>query len=407
MKIIRLALMLCITSVIAQSNYVPGTITTLNNQVLQGEINYQDWKKTPETISFKSGANEITYKPEDLLSFQVEGDKYISKLVDLDVTQQQLNKMTDTEEVRFEKRHVFLNVLVQGNANLYEYFDYRTHFFAEKEGEFMELIYRKKLQKGNQDLMIFKKYLGQLNVMFNDCSSIRVSDNLDYRRIPLAKVFEKYNACAAGDDSQEVYTKELSREKGAFHITAGLAFSNFNLESPLRILENFDGGSFITPSFGLAYDTPISKNRNKWTLRAELLYSMFKGEFEPSELKTITEGKMFLEQNTLVVNALLRYKIKSKNDNLFPFINFGPGFSYVLSNDNTIDYKRNNATTDDTQTINIGSVESYFSLNVGAGVIFNRFTAEARFMITDKVLGSVHNKNSITNIGLMVGYQLF
>lgn len=407
MKFIKIALFLCVTSAIAQTNYVTGSVTIKNNQIIAGEIDYQDWKKTPETISFKQGDKIKIYKPEDLVAFEVSDDKFISRLVSVDVTQQQLNKMTDTDKVKFEDRHVFLNVLVQGNASLYEYYDSRIHFYAEKGDNFIELIKRKKLQEGNQDLMTFKKYLGQLNVLFNDCNSLKISDNLEYRRLPLSNIFEKYNACVSGDNSDN-YSKKVEREKGAFYVTAGFAYSTFNLDSPFLIASDFDGGSFTTPSFGIAYDVPISKNRNKWVLRSELLYSAYKGEFEPSELNTISEGTMYLEQSTLGVNALLRYKIKSKNENILPFINLGFGFNYVISNDNKVEYKRSSSPNPGvTQTALIGSVDSYFTLNVGAGVLINRFSVEGRLMITDKVLGSVHNKNSITNIGLMVAYKLF
>ena len=192
--------MLCVTTVVAQSNFVNGSVTTINNQVFTGQINYQDWKRTPETILFKTGETIRTYKPEDLLAFEVEDDKFISRLVSVDVTTQVLNKMSENDEATFEDRHVFLNVLAQGNANLYEYYDSRTHFYAEKGDTFIELINRKKLQKGNQDLMTFKKYLGQLNVLFNDCNTVKVSDKLEYRRLQLTKIFEKYNNCISGDE---------------------------------------------------------------------------------------------------------------------------------------------------------------------------------------------------------------
>ncbi|WP_250433996.1 outer membrane beta-barrel protein [Hanstruepera flava] len=406
MKLIKIALMLCVTSMSAQSNFVTGSVTTKNNQILNGEIDYQDWKKTPETINFRQGEDIRTFKPEDLLAFQVENDKFISRSVTVDVTEQQLSKMTDTQKVMFEDRHVFLNVLAQGNANLYEYYDSRTHFYAEKGDTFIELINRKKLQEGNQDLMTFKKYLGQLNVLFNDCSSLKISEGLEYRRLPLSKIFNKYNTCISGDDSDN-YTKKVEREKVVFYVTAGFAFSNFNFEHPNSILENFDGGSFTTPSFGAAADIPISKNRNKWSLRTELLYSAYKGEFEPNELTTITDGTMYLEQSTLGANVLIRYKFKSKNEDLFPFINGGFGFNYVLSYENYVSYKRVNAISDEEQMFDIGSADSYFTFSVGAGVIYKRFSFEGRFMISDKVLGSVYGSSAITNIGMFVSYQLF
>jgi hypothetical protein len=406
MKIIKIALMLCATSVIAQSNYVAGTVTTKNNQTIIGEIDYQDWRKTPESISFKQGDKIRMYKPEELLAFEVKEDKFISRLINIDITEQQLNKMHDNDNVLFEDRHVFLNVLAQGNASLYEYYDSRTHFFAEKDDIFLELINRKKLQEGNQDLMTFKKYLGQLNILFNDCNSLKVSDGLEYRRLPLTKIFEKYNTCVSGDVS-ESYTKKVVKEKGAFYVTAGFAFSNFNLDSPYLIFENFDGGSFMTPSFGVAYDIPISKSRNKWVLHTELLYSAYKAEFEPSQLKTITDGELSIEQSSIGLNALIRYKFKGKNNKLLPFTNFGFGYNFVLNSENQVSYIRENAISDEFQTLDAGNVESYFTLSLGAGIIYNKFSAEARFMLTDKVLGSVHNKNSITNIGLMLGYRLF
>lgn len=407
MKIIKIAMMFFITSLTAQSNYVSGTVTTKNNQVLNGEIDYQDWRKTPETISFKQGDNIRTYKPEDLVAFEVEGDKFISRHVTLDVTEQRLQYMNKTTRPRFEDIHVFLIVLVDGDLDLYEYNNIRPHYFYGKDGETKELIYRQSFSNDNGELFKLKQYIGQLNLLMNTCESVNPDDRLDYKRKELVKIVSEYNNCVTSDvDRKDDYVKNMQKVKNRFYGTAGYYFSNFKINTDAYYLEDFDKGSVSRFSFGVAYEIILSKNLGKWSMFTELTYSQVSGELNndvPYSL-TNTFNPLSVNHSTMDLSLLFRYSFVKPDTKLTPFINFGVGRSQTLSEDFYV--TRNNTFNGSSTDIELETISGYFNYVLGAGVKYNKFTAELRYILSDKIINE-SGSNGMSNIGLMVAYQIF
>jgi len=335
---------------VAQSNYIPGKITTKDNKVIQGLIDYQNWKKTPNLIKFKNASSENLFSPEDIMAFEIENDKYVSKLVNLYVTEQRLDYMTKDQEVKFQEKHVFLNVLVTGNANLYEFYDGRSHFFVEKNNEVNELINRTSLVGSDISNTLIgtdtyvrtsKNYIGQLNYVMNDCDAISDLKNLDYTRKSLSKIFQQYNSCEDIVSEDQIYVKETEKVRSAFYITAGYAFSSYRIDSPVLYVKDFNGGSYNTPSFGIAYDVDLSKNLGKWSMKGEILYSFYDNEFKPKENNpNIKESTFYFKNSTVALDVLLKYSFKKENRKVIPFINIGLGYNFIVSDDNYIEYLR-------------------------------------------------------------------
>ena len=111
MKKITLLLLLITSFTFAQTNFIPGTITKQDGTVLNGFINYQDWKIIPEEIEFKVGQTIQMFAPNEIKAFEVKNDKFISRDVTLDVTEQKLQRLTKRHDPAFEDKRIFLNVL--------------------------------------------------------------------------------------------------------------------------------------------------------------------------------------------------------------------------------------------------------------------------------------------------------
>ena len=79
----------------SQKNYQPGSVVTLNGNTLTGEIDYKNWKKTPEKILFRRDKNSesVSYGVKDLSSFTVSDDVYKRAIIDIVEREDELNKL--------------------------------------------------------------------------------------------------------------------------------------------------------------------------------------------------------------------------------------------------------------------------------------------------------------------------
>ena len=404
MKYFTLFFVFFSTLTFSQSNFIKGSITTNNNQVIEGLINYQDWRKTPEIIEFKKGDVIRNISPKDILEFEVEGDKFVSKLVTLDVTEQRLQKMNNSTQVKFEDRQIFLNVLVLGKLSLYEFSGIKNHFFYKKNDEVKELTYRRYFADNNVELITNKIYIGQLNVLFDDCNNLNISNGLEYKRKQLTEIFSMYNSCGS-EPEQMSYKKEYAKKVNSFYISVGYYLSNFNLESNRIIYEGFEGGSLSTPSFGVAYEIGISKGLQKWSLFNELAYKTYSETYKNKSVLTssVIYDSFVLKLSTISLSTLVRYKIYKEDKKIIPFINIGFGYNYIISDDSFI----SETLLFQIRELPVELRSGYFDFNAGFGLMYDDFLIELRYNITDKFLTNSNIDNSISNIGLLASYKLF
>ncbi|WP_044403492.1 porin family protein [Lacinutrix sp. Hel_I_90] len=391
----------------AQDNFIQGTITKNDNSMIVGEINYQDWKKMPNEIEFRVGSTVAVFKPQDIKAFEVENDKFISRLVTIDVTEQKLQKLNKTTEIKFEDKTVFLNVLAEGDVNLYEYYDNRTHYFAENDSHFMELINRITIGDNNSDIYENKKYIGQLRVFLNACPSVKVKSSLDYKRKELAALVNAYNICLSSKNDKAVYSKNLQAKTSYFYVTGGISFSSLTLSSPANTIQYFEGSQCVSPNLGLAYEFAFTKNRQKWSLYSELLYSSFKSTETSEESNSFRSyNPLKMDFKTVDLSLLFRYKFNKDNQVVTPFLNLGLGRSFVVSQNNTI---TENDLFDPSRTkdipFEINSANFVFS--VGGGADYKKLGFEIRYTVSDKLTKEVSDSsNTLSNLRLLVSYRL-
>ncbi len=408
MKIIMLLFVLLTCNIYAQNNYISGTIVTNNDKTLKGEINYQDWLITPEVIKFKSGESIKKFDVSEIKSFEVEGDKFISKKVKLDVTEQKLGRMKKGDKPLFVDKIVFLNVLVEGAINLYEFYDSRLHFFVEKEGDFIELINRKYIGEDNNDLITYKKYLGQLSFLLNECTSVKVKGNLSYERKEFSKLINEYNLCVSPNKQEEdLYVKSVDKKRNHFYATGGLLFTNFSIDSENILLKYFDGGSISSVGFGGAYEITLSKNLERLTLYNELVYSSYSESFNNATQATvhILYDPLKIEYSSIGFFSIFRYKFIKGNSKVNPFFNVGVGYNFVVSHNASVTRTNTFNSTEQVLPIDLFN-KKYLSLPMGIGVIYDKFSLELRYILSNQVLNVFTNENKVSSIGLMLGYKL-
>ena len=125
---ITLEIILSITSpLIAQHDFRPGSITTNNNETIEGYIDYAPVQSNALTCNFRLDSSSAVklYLPRDLKEYSFkEGKRYITKTVEIDDV----------------SRLYFLDCLVKGDVNLYYMKNLGLdYYFIEQSANLYEL----------------------------------------------------------------------------------------------------------------------------------------------------------------------------------------------------------------------------------------------------------------------------
>src|SRR6185295_9796673 len=120
----NLILFACLTMicnlVFSQKNYQSGSVTKVTGETISGEINYKNWKKTPEKILFRKDKSStgVNYGVKDLLSFTVSGDVYKRAIVEITERNDNLNQVNIGDSFPSKTDTVFLLTVVSGPKSL-------------------------------------------------------------------------------------------------------------------------------------------------------------------------------------------------------------------------------------------------------------------------------------------------
>ncbi len=78
-----------------QENYLPGYIITLKGDTLHGFIDYRNWDRNPDKISFKEklSDNKLIYSSLIIKGFGVLDEIYESAIVETEISSDQTNNL--------------------------------------------------------------------------------------------------------------------------------------------------------------------------------------------------------------------------------------------------------------------------------------------------------------------------
>src|SRR6478672_6008560 len=140
--ITKTTLLLCLfflsNSLSAQKNFTNGFIVSLKGDTTRGLINYNNWRKNPNSISFKSidAATANTYGAEDISAFGVnigaKTELYKAAKVKIENSAETIDKMDQTRQFDETQANIFLLKLYAGTYSLYSYTNEKEHLFIGK-----------------------------------------------------------------------------------------------------------------------------------------------------------------------------------------------------------------------------------------------------------------------------------
>ncbi len=338
-------LVLCFTSSsIAQTKFEKGFYLDNNGQKTEGLIKNEDWLKDPKQLVFKpeESQKEIVLKINEVSYFEVGVYKFKRFVVPYDLNYNEKSAPTYNNEPDYEKRTVFLQLLVKGKASLYKLgSDYRFYYTIHDDS-IRHLLYFTYSKVGV--IRTNESYKTQL---FNNlkCESITVNDmdKIVFKTKSLKNFFVKYNNCSG----EKPYVYE-NKKKNIFHLTPliGIRSASISVRNSANSIQNVDFGNKWNPVFGLNLEYVLPFNNNKWSVFLEPVYQSYKSEvsiqtyngaadYSSIEMHLGFKYSFYLtNSSTLFVNAaLMIYEIPIKKSintlDISSVANFSAGIGYL------------------------------------------------------------------------------
>lgn len=328
----------------SQINFEKAYFIDNNNVRTDCFIQNKDLYGNPTTFEYKLTQEESVVKTGDIKNikeFQISNTlKFVRNFIKIDVSTSDLGETKDIREPEWEEKTLFLKVLVQGKASLYEYKDtaVKRFFYKTDNLPLTQLIYKRYyLPKTNYtDLGVNNDFQKQIWQEMN-CENQTLDKvlKLEYERKDLVNYFIKYNNCEKS--SYIDYNKNIS--KGSFNIKVkgGINVSPYiDYESAQEKVDY--SGNKLFPKYGGEFEYITPFNRNKWAVFIELTYQtykynevrIYKSTFGPTF--NITTESSYRNKSFYPYIGIRYYMFLKDNSKLFVnaglFRTFGLGYSY-------------------------------------------------------------------------------
>lgn len=360
-------------------------VTLNDGTVTEGEIvEYSTLSKTPDRIKVLSNGKVETYDPSQVSGFELDGDKYISRVVDLNINTQDAQNLTDFSELEWVLKQVFLKVLVEGTVGLYTYHDSRLHYFATKGNTIVELVKLKRLNKSTVN-----QYVGQLNILFSDCETQQNTDNIQFNTISLRRAVMEYNQCVSGGSE---YVQENDPADISFYILGGYTITSYSISadgvfSGYQVDPESDG-SF---TFGVGFDVNLLRKSRKLLFYNEVLLQNYKfGGFTRNQIspEQYIDYQFNVDLDYLEITNALRYNFGAEPSKANIFGNIGINHGIQVSNTSSeysVNVFRDTETRTEREPLG-GDIANYrISFSVGLGLRYKFAMAEVRYGFSPRI----------------------
>ena len=251
-----------------------------------------DWKNNPKEFVYKTDleSDASIKKIQAIQEFGVIGQSRYKRFeVSIDKSSNRIDKLDTNREPLYKKETLFLKLLVEGEAVLYEYIDndLKRFFYSIKGSDVQQLVYKRYYYGGK--IATNYQFRQQLwsDVRCKDISMAMV-ENISYAAKDLKRYFIKYNRCM--DPDFNVMLKEKEQRK-AFHLSIrpgiNQSFMTLDNNRVSNFAETIDFGNELTFRIGIELEYILPFNKNKWSIFIEPTYQSYKidereFEFVPS-----------------------------------------------------------------------------------------------------------------------------
>ncbi|MBN2636281.1 MAG: PorT family protein [Prolixibacteraceae bacterium] len=388
----------------SQIYFENGYFINESNKKVDCLIRNIDWKNNPTEFEYKFSQNDTVQKAtiQTVKEFGINNvSKYIRTKINIDRSSDQIDHLSSERNPIFKEELLFLKVLIEGQASLYQYIDGSlTRFFYKlNDAEINQLVYKKYSIANN---ILENNSFKQELFLKLECEEIVLNDieNLRYSNKDLEKLFIKYNECTGSD----YINCNPEQKKDLFNLTfrPGLNYSSLEMQNSTTGSKKIDFGNKLGIRFGIEAEFILPYNKNKWAIIIEPTYQYFKSE-QAKEISTVSDENLITKVDYKSIElpiGLRHYFFLNDNSRLFTNI------SYVLdfSNNSSIKFLSN----DDSMVSEL-KIKSRRNLALGMGYKYkDRYSLEMRYSTNGNILGDYLYWNSdYRTISIIIGYSLF
>lgn len=389
----------------AQVVFEKGYIINNKDQKVECLILNVDWKNNPTEFDYKLNENSEPIKGTlgQVKEFGITNAfKYIRRDVKIDRSGTTVDNLSNDKDPKFNDEQLFLKVLVEGKANLYEYSDrsIKRYFYNKGDNTIEQLVYKTYLVT-DSDVAKNNKFRQQL-WMDLQCQNITLSDveKVEYKKKDLIKFFTKYAECF-NDGVVNFAPKE---KKDLFNLTLRPRINNSSLtiDNSSSKQRNTDFGSKTGFGFGVEAEYILPFNKNKWSIAIEPTFQNFKAQ-KTSNVTDVSGGvqNVSVDYSSIEIPLTFRhYFFLNKNSKLF----LNASYIIDLSSKSTVEFTRN-----DGSTFNTLDLKSRNNPALGLGFKQNdKFSVELRYQTTREILGNyVFWNSNYKTVSFIFGYSFF
>lgn len=384
-------------TVYAQDNYLKGYVLTLENDTIQGWINFRSDKLNSTVCTFKSDLNsdKQEYYPKDIYGYRFlnDGKFYISKQI----------------EIAGVKKDVFLEFLLEGIENLYYYEegDVKYYILENMKGDYLYAYQEPEKLVSTEKTTGYKtdfRYMGILKLHYKDYQKIvNMVDLTEYTHESMIKLVKAYHdLVCTPDQSCIIFESKFIRAKYKLKFSA---YAGYNNLSSYQLYSTSTGGLEYNakmdktyPVIGVQTSLNFPRPAQSFSLNLDISLSSIKGDIKASSYG--------YRLNTNTINSLVGFMKLGVSYTYYkgiirPTISIGPAFVNIFdSNIEYIDYNTSSTKVLDGKISHAG-LGGYLSAGVDIKVfkdsfIFVKATYEKYF--TDLT------KSQLTYFGGRIGY---
>jgi hypothetical protein len=384
----------------AQIDFEAGYFIDRNGARVNCLIRNLEWKYNPPEFKYKatSDGETLTGTLETIQEFGIFSAriKYVKASIKVDQSSGDMAYLSASRTPDFKIETIFLKVLVEGKASLYEYsFGNELRFYYSLDTKLFEPLIYKKFYSGGH-VLENDSYKQQLYNALS-CSGISQGkfENIQYRKKDLENIFIQYNKCV--QSSLLLYTPTKKKDWLHFSVRPGLSYQSFKVNNSVNVNKSTSFSSQVGFRLGLEMEFVLPYNKNKWRILFEPTLRNYKADDNEVNLNRVAEVKY----NSIEMPVGLRHLFYINTTNSF-FVN--ALFAYDLPFNSTINfYDASNNVVDDLE------IAGRTNFMVGAGYNWaNKFSVELRYSTPRNILGNVvYWRSTHQGISVLAGYRLF
>ncbi len=390
----------------SQVNYEKAYFIDNKNVRTECFIKNKDLYNNPNSFEYKLSPEDNFVKIGEISNIKefgiIDFIKFERNIVKMDMSSINLDKLSEKNEPEWKEQTLFLRVLIDGKATLYEYKNenLRRYFYKLNNSAVQQLIYKRYFVENtshtetaaNND---FQKQL--YSEIYCENMPINSILKLEYRSDDLSSYFVEYNICQ--NYNYINYKNKEAKGSVNFKMKEGLVFSKLQIPFGTNF-SYIDFGAKISNNIAgeVEYISPF--NRNKWSIYLGTGYQTYKKK---------TDYKIINDSGVLFANDIIH---KFETDYKYFDLIFGIRH-YMFLNDKSSIYLNIGYVfgLPMNSTIKIDDIlyrEIYTRMGVTYGLGYNyKSKYNLEFRISSNHLDKYYAYSQYDSFSLVFGYTLF